>query len=318
MAGIGSEGGVEPLKSANTSGLKRVSGDNAAGMDAPTMNKLAETLIVDGKILDMKWLSDLNSDAKLRISLEPPSMASSPKRSGMINELITGIGNMDAENINTMSSLGAMMCKIMVLMIMSTTEQKHIERESQVELSVTSFKFSKEKASDMMKLANETYKKMMVQAWSSLAQTAVSIGVGSIAAKLAAPKRQKDYGVAGVATHEGQAGIQNVTKSNVKSKDFTFADYSGMENARNSYGGLGGSLAGVGMSVTQAVLGKEEVKMKADIKEKEAMINLIDSLAESAGKGAQSAQKARDTFMSLMKQVLQSSNSANMNIIRNV
>jgi hypothetical protein len=65
-------------------------------------------------------------------------------------------------------------------------------------------------------------------------------------------------------------------------------------------------------------MGKEESKLRANIKEKEAMIGLIDSLAESAGSGAQSAQKARDTFMSLMKQILQSSNSADMNIIRNI
>ncbi|MDR0351747.1 MAG: hypothetical protein LBH49_03860 [Puniceicoccales bacterium] len=318
MVGIGSEGGVEPLKAANPSGLKRVSGDNSAGVDAPTLNKLTETLMVDGKIMDIKWLNDLNNDAKLRISLEPPSMASSSKRSNMINELITGIGNMDAENVNSMSSLGAMMCKIMVLMIVATTEQKHIERDSQMELSYTSLKLSKEKASKMMELANVTYKKMMTQAWSNFAQTAAGIGVGTVAARLTAPKQQKDHGVADIATNDDQSGIQKLSKSNVKTKDLEMIDYNGMENARNTYSGFARNLVGVGMNVTQAVFGKEESKMKADIKEKEAMITLIDNLAESAGKGAQSAQKARETFMSLMKQILQSMNSSDMNITRNI
>jgi hypothetical protein len=291
MGGIGSEGGVEPLKSSNTSGLKRVSGDNAAGLDAPTMNKFTETLVVDGKIMDMRWLNDLNNDAKLRISIEPPSSATDAKRSNMLNELVTGIGNMDAENLNTMTSLGSMMCKIMVLMIVSTTDQRNIERESQLELSQISFKTSQDKTAAMMKMADMVYKKMMVQAWSGLAQTAIRIGAGAVAAKVSTPKKPKDYGVGNVSTSVGPSAVpQSVTKK----QPFTYNDFTSMENARRSAGDVSNMVVKLGLDVTQAILGKNE--NQAAVKEKEAMVNLIDNLASRAGECAKRAQKAQITL----------------------
>ncbi|MDR2735694.1 MAG: hypothetical protein LBB20_02550 [Puniceicoccales bacterium] len=315
MAGIGNEGGVEPLKNSNTSGLKRVSGDNSAGMDAPTLNKLTETLIVDGRIFDLKWLTDINNDTSLRISIEAPSMASSPKRSNMINELITGLGTMDTENINSMSSLGTMMCKIMVLMIVATTDQRTIERENQLELSRISLKFSNERNEMMMKQAQMAYNKLMMQAWTGLATTATTMAVGAVAAKLAAPKHQKDYGISHTQTTQE---IQNMPQAKVEVKPYTKSDYDTINSARDTYGGIAGSLVGTGMKVAQAIFGKKENELKADVKEKDAMIKLIDNLADSAGSGVKNAQKARDTFMSLMKQILQSSHSTNMDVIRNI
>ncbi|MDR2628606.1 MAG: hypothetical protein LBC30_01265 [Puniceicoccales bacterium] len=270
---------------ANPSGLKKVSGDSASGMDAPTMKAVAENLVINGMVdlsaiqmAERSTLSHLNNNNITSIG----GNQRNEKRSEKINELALG---MNASNFQSskMSSLGDIMCELMVLMIQSTSERRQIEREMRTVLTAAQMDQSKEIAEKIMEKMQLEVDQIKEKAMSQVIVATVSAGV-TIAATSLSIKSTADF-----QKNMGNASLINQAVG----------------------------LTDIATSLVSASNIKKISKLEVEIAEKRATMTLTRSVANSVESSLKSIDSVRDHFMSIMKEIAQAMHDSKMQIIRN-
>jgi membrane-associated protease RseP (regulator of RpoE activity) len=271
---------------ANPSGLKKASGDSAAGMDPATVKAVAENLVVNGMIdlsaiqmIERSTLSHLNNNNITSVS----SSQKVDKRSEKIQELALGMKTSNFDHSKT-NSLGDMMCELMVLMIQSTSDRRQMEREMQAVLSVAQLTQSKEIAEKIMQKMQIEVEQMKDQALTQAITSSVSAAVS--------------FGATFKPT-QGGSSIAIQRQMNV-----------------NQITGLVNSASAITQLASVDNI-KKIASLDADITKSRTTMALTRSVAGSVESSLRSIDSVRDQLLSTMSQIAQALHDNKMQIIRN-
>lgn len=326
----GSNDFTKMYDSLNPTGLKTSSGESSAGVDVAMLKAIGE-LVGANYMANLQVLQSLpnadNTDQKVRDAIEKsPAVNESKgaqKRSEFINEVALGMHVANAKGPDRTTSLGDILCELMVLLIQSSTERRQIERELGTMLVLANVERSKDTA--ILQKAKLQIKQATFSAWMQfgVAVLNAAVGIGAIGvtgiknrkAEKAAFNQKKSREALNVTTQGGvqcSSGPKFYYQGSAARSMQTLSQFKAYSSLIN---GIFGPLAFSGSEYGPWDI-KKGYEYEAHIQELNAINTLVRRVADSANQSAKDAQSSRKFFLDMMSQINRLEHESRMQIIR--